>query len=120
MLKNNSTRLLGRYERNMFGGNTQWADPEEALRAGEIIGEELVARFENLNGDVGDSPKVRACASKVLEAACEVIDYAALPTERRVNLLHGVVNALGECGMLGGKPEWAEAESHEAIPDTEQ
>ena len=104
-----STRFLREYETRMFGGNRQWADPDEAVKVGETVGEELVGRHEHLNGAVyeQDSPQVGPCAHKVLEDALKVVDYAALPTERRANILHGVINALAATGALGGKPEWA-------------
>ncbi len=104
-----STKFLGMYEAHMFGGNKQWADPEEAVKVGETVGEELVGRYEHLNRTIyeQDSPQVGPCAHKVLEDALKVVDYAALPTERRANILHGVINALEATGALGGEHEWA-------------
>lgn len=91
----------------MYGGNDQWADPKEATRVGEIVGEELIARFEELDKDMDEGPQVRRSAHAILATALEVVDYAALPTERRANILRGVVNSLEACGVLGGEPEWA-------------
>jgi hypothetical protein len=104
-----STQFLWKYETHMFGGNEQWADPEEAVKVGETVGEELVGRYEHLNRGVyeADSPQVGPCAQKVMEDALKVVDYAALPTERRANILHGVIKALAATGALGGEPEWA-------------
>ena len=110
MLRGNSTQFLWKYETNMYGGNEQWADPEEAVKVGETIGEELVGRHEHLNKDLyeRDSPQVGPCAHKVLDDALKVVDYAALPRERRANILRGVINALETTGALGGEPEYAQ------------
>jgi hypothetical protein len=111
MLTNDGTKFLWKYETNMYGGNTQWANPEEATKVGETVGEELIGRFEDLDRNKSeDSPAVCPSAHKVLEAALEVVNYAALPTERRANILHGVINALASNGVLGGEPEWASQE----------
>jgi hypothetical protein len=110
MLRHNSTHFMWRYETNMYGGNEQWAEPEEAIKVGETVGEELVARFIHLDRDLDDSPQVGKCAHKVLDAALHVVNYAALPTERRANILHGVINALVNNDTLGGEAEWANKE----------
>lgn len=107
MLRANTTSFLWRYEKSMFGGNTQWAIPEEAIKVGEAVGEELIGRFVHLDKDLGDSPQVGKCAHEVLDAALGVVNYAALPTERRANILRGIINALESCDALGGEPEWA-------------
>lgn len=109
MLRNNSYRFLWDYEENMFGGNRQWADPQEAVAVGETVGEELISRIDAGHVVEDDSLEVHQRAHKVLEAALEVVDYAALPTERRANILHGVINALASNGELGGEPEWVKA-----------
>ena len=110
MLRHNDTHFLSRYETNMHGGNNQWADPAEAVRVGEQVGDELVARFEHTDPDLGDSPGVRDSAHEVLNAALDVVNYAALPRERRANILRGVINSLEASGALGGEPEWVDAE----------
>lgn len=117
MLRSGDTRFLWKYETKMFGGNRQWADPEEALKVGETVGEELIGRFED--GDTHNSPSVHRRAHEVLDAALSVVDYAALPTERRANILRGVINALESNGELGGEPEWAEAVSVAVASDSE-
>lgn len=111
MLRGDSTRFLAKYETNMFGGNTQWADPDEAIKVGEAVGEELVGRHDHLNHEIyqQESLEVGPCAHKVLDEALSVVDYAALSTERRANILRGVINSLETTGALGGRPEWAEA-----------
>lgn len=91
----------------MFSGNRLWADPIEAVKVGETVGEELFARFDTTKPDMGDSPQVHKSAHEVLEAALSTVDYAALPTERRANILRGIINTLEKCGALGGEPEWA-------------
>ena len=108
MLRENSNHFLWKYEKNMYGGNRQWADSEEAVVIGETVGEELIGRFD-VGHVVEDSPEVHQRAHEVLDAALEVVNYAALPTERRANILHGVINALASNGELGGEPEWAKA-----------
>ncbi len=120
MLRGNSTHFLGKYENHMYGGNELWADPEEAVKVGETVGEELVGRFEHLNREIyqSDSPQVGPCAHKVLDAALKVVDYAALPTERRANILRGVINALVSTGALGGEPEWAQRDESAVVADS--
>jgi hypothetical protein len=108
MLSNDGNHFLWRYETGMYGGNGQWASPEEAVKVGEVVGEELIGRYDA--GHIAeDSPQVHRRAHQVLDAALEVVNYAALPTERRANILHGVINALASNGELGGEPEWVKA-----------
>ncbi len=108
MLRSDSNRFLATYENRTYGGNSQWAVPEEAVKVGEAVGEELYARFADSDIDTPhDSPRVRDSALKVLDAALSVVNYAGLPTERRANILRGVINSLEKAGALGGEPEWA-------------
>jgi hypothetical protein len=121
MLRDGGTQFLGKYETHMFRGNQQWADAKEAIKVGEAVGEELVGRHEHLNGKLyqQDSPEVGPCAHAVLDEALEVVNYAALPTARRANILHGVINALENTGALGGEPEWTQATSdNPAVAET--
>ena len=120
MLRGNSKRFLERYETYMYGGNALWAEPEEATGVGEIVGDELFARHNRLDRDRDeDSVAVHKAAHRVLTDALDVVNYAAPSTERRANILHGVINALVSNGALGGEREWAELSGETAAaPDT--
>jgi len=107
MLRPGSNHFIWKYETNMCGGNRQWADPEEAQQIGRTVAHVLIDRHGSTSEDDGDSPCVREEAASIFDNALKVINYAALPTERRANILHGVVDALAEAGVLGGEPEWA-------------
>ncbi len=116
MLREDDKRgFVWEYESWAFGGNRQWAEPEEAISVGERVGEELFDRFVGEDRDYGDSPEVRDSAHRVLDTALEVVDYAALPTERRANILRGVINTLESTGALGGRPEWAKVQPRERM-----
>lgn len=106
MLRPRSTGFIWGYEQNMFGGNLQWADPADAQEVGRQVAAQLIDRH-GLKIDRSGSPEVHEEAITILTDALKVIDYSALPTERRVNILHGLIDALGESGVLGGEPEWA-------------
>jgi hypothetical protein len=107
MLRPKLNRFMWEYEQNMYGGNRQWVDAEEAKDVGRNIAGLLIERHGIRESD-DESPSVKeVTALAVLKDALDVVDYAALPTERRANIMHGVIDTLAASGVLGGNPEWA-------------
>jgi hypothetical protein len=105
--------LAPEYEDNTFGGNRMWANPEEARQVGARILEQLCERH-GIEDQRDDTPEIPEVTGRIMADVLEALDYAALPTERRANILHGLIDAAAEAGVLGGEPEWAPAGLPEA------
>ena len=102
--------LAEEFEKQTYGGNEMWADPEEARQVGGRILDQLCERY-GFEDERDHSPSIPKAASKISADVLKSINYAALPTERRVNILHGLVDAAAEAGVLGGESEWAQVKS---------
>ena len=112
ILTTGKTTLAEEYEEQTYGGNEMWADPEEARQVGARILDQLCERY-GFEDERGESPSMPRVATKIFTDVLKSINYAALPTERRVNILHGLVDAAAEAGVLGGEPEWAHLDTTE-------
>lgn len=99
--------LAEQHEVFMFGGNCMWANPEKARRVGAQMLGELAERHSFVDMRA-ETPEMFDTVAKIFSDALSVINYAALPTERRANILHGLIDAAAKAGVLGGEPEWAE------------
>jgi hypothetical protein len=108
ILTHGESTLAEEYEAQTFGGNRMWADPVEAREVGARILSQLCERH-GVEDQRSETPEMPADVLKILADALEAIDDAALPTERRANILHGLVDAAAKAGVLGGEAEWAPA-----------
>jgi hypothetical protein len=108
-----SGRLAPEFTNFMFGGNSLWADPEDARRAGVLILDQLIERYGFIDSR-DESPSIQqSVVLKMLKDVLFALDYAGLPTERRANVFHGLIDAMANAGVLGGEPEWVQTEQQQ-------
>jgi hypothetical protein len=106
--------LAGEYEAQMHGGNALWAQPEKARAAGAAILHQLVEHHRvtpEHDDSVSGVPEMPEQLPQMFADLLEAVGYAGLPTARRVHIISGFVEAAAESGVLGGRAEWASAET---------
>jgi hypothetical protein len=105
--------LVWEYETQTHGGNNLWAQPEEARAAGAAILQQLVRHYGVTpeRNDGSGTPEMPDEMPEMVAHLFSAVGYAGLPTERRVHIISGFIQAAAETGILGGDPEWAGAET---------
>jgi hypothetical protein len=106
ILTTGKNTLASEFENRTYGGNRMWADPDEARLVGGQILEQLCERY-SFQDQRSDTPTMTDVTGKIFADTLSSINYAGLPTERRANILHGLIDAAASAGVLGGEPEWA-------------